>query len=65
MDDTILYLEEKGYETDTDIEEMSIANIGADEEMNAVVVTFKDEPEAAYFYTYDKGTNQIIQMDVV
>jgi len=39
-EDTISYLAEKGYDTDKDIKDMSIVNIGEDEKKNAVVVSF-------------------------
>lgn len=65
MDNTILYLEDRDYDTDTVVEEMSIVNVGGDETIYAVVVTFKDEPQVDYFYTYEKDSDQIIQTDVV
>lgn len=65
IDNIFLYLEEKGYDTDTDIEETSVVDIGRNDERNAVVVTFKDEPQVDYFYTYKKGTDQIIQISFV
>ncbi|WP_416150113.1 hypothetical protein ACM26V_03730 [Salipaludibacillus sp. HK11] len=64
MDNTILHLEDRGYDRDSVIEEMSIVNIGGDDRIYAVVVTFNDESDVDYFYTYEKGTNQIIQIDV-
>lgn len=64
-DDTILYLTEKDYDPERDIEEMNIVDIDQDEEIKAVVVTFKDEPRVDYFYAYKKATDQITQIDVV
>ncbi|WP_163971850.1 DUF3139 domain-containing protein [Oceanobacillus halotolerans] len=58
-EDTISYLEEKGYDPNADIKEIAVVDIGEDEEMNAVVVTFIDEPTVDYFYTYEKDTTHI------
>lgn len=65
MDNTLLYLQDRGYDTDAVIDEKYIVDIGQDERMYAVVVAFKDESDVHYLYTYEKDTNQIIQYDVV
>ncbi|CQR48187.1 hypothetical protein BN1058_02538 [Paraliobacillus sp. PM-2] len=54
-----------GYDTDVDIENMSVVDIGENKGLTAVVVTFKDEPKLDYFYTYEDGTKKIIHIDVV
>ena len=60
--DTVSYLEEQGY-GEQDIEELTIVNMGQEETLYAAVVTFKDEPETDYFYTYQTGTGQIYEID--
>lgn len=57
--DTLSYLTDQGYDTSSDIEDLSIVNIGLDETVYAVVVMFQDEPDVVYFYTYEEGTKQI------
>lgn len=64
-EDTMSYLTEKGYDTDQDIENMSVVNIGEYNVTYAVVVTFSDEPKVDYFYTYEKEGKKIKQIDVV
>lgn len=46
------------------VNDVDVVNVGVDQVINAVVVTFKDEPEVFYFYSYEKDTKQIIQLDV-
>lgn len=64
-EDTISYLTEKGYDTDKDIKDIYIVNMGEDKVINTVVVTFKDEPDIDYLYSYEKEINQIMQIDGV
>src|SRR5699024_1340040 len=62
--DTITHLITKGYK-ESDIDEIDVVNIGGNELQYAASVTFGDELEADYLYTYINQTNQIIQIDVV
>ncbi|MEQ6378739.1 hypothetical protein RZN25_18220, partial [Bacillaceae bacterium S4-13-56] len=64
-EDTISYLTDKGYDILDDIEEMNIVDIDQNEQSNAVIVTFKDEPKVDYFYTYDTDKDHLIQIDAV
>lgn len=63
--DTVSYLEDKGYDSATDIEELNSVNIGEKDDIYAVVVTFKDEPMVDYFYAYKESSTQVHQIDVV
>lgn len=71
--DTISYLEKQGYDEETDIEEIYVVEIlesGEDDEIihtgdYQAVVHFQDEPKNAYFYQYEKDTNEIMQTDSV
>lgn len=59
------YLENKGYDLETDIIEMNRVNIGEDSPQNAMVVTFVDEPETVYFYTYRPDSEDIFLLDTL
>ncbi|SET74982.1 hypothetical protein SAMN05421676_107176 [Salinibacillus kushneri] len=71
--DTISYLENKGYDEETDIKEIyivAIVELSKDNELihtgdYQAVVHFEDEPKNAYFYTYKNNTKEIIQIDSV
>lgn len=63
--DTIAYLENKGYEIETEIEELVTVNVGQEENLYAAVVTFKDEPMVNYFYMYKENSKDIQQIDIV
>lgn len=60
--DTILYLEEQGYDRNEDIIALEVVNMG---DNDSVVVTFKDEPSVDYFYGYKESSNEIHKIDEV
>lgn len=65
MEDTVVHLEAAGYDTEMDIDEMHIVNIGVDETIHAVVVIFTNESDTHYLYTYEEDADQIMQLDSV
>ncbi|MCT2534716.1 hypothetical protein NC661_04750 [Aquibacillus koreensis] len=71
--DTLMHLENQGYDEETDIKEIYIVEILEKDENDEIehtekyeaVVHFQDEPSNAYFYRYKKSTNEIIQTDSI
>lgn len=61
--DTVLYLENEGYDIDTDIAEMNRVNIGQTTSQNAMVVTFENKPDTVFFYTYRENSEEIFLLD--
>lgn len=63
VNDTEAYLENEGYNLETDIIEMTRINIGENSPQNAMLVTFADEPDSYYFYTYRTDSEEIFLLD--
>lgn len=61
--DTVLYLENEGYDIDTDIAEMNRVNIGQTTSQNAMIVTFENKTDTVFFYTYRENSEEIILLD--
>ena len=64
-EDTISYLENEGYNREAETAEITIVNMGQEQAKYAAVVTFEDEPEIDYFYTYREGTEELYQINKV
>lgn len=62
---TISYLSQNGYDTEKDLENIDVVNVGKDEIQYSAVVTFKDEIKVDYFYIYKKGIEEIMQFDTI
>ncbi|WP_181347018.1 DUF3139 domain-containing protein [Thalassobacillus sp. CUG 92003] len=62
---TTSYLSEKGYDTEKDIADIYVVNMGQDEVIYSSVVTFTDEPKVEYFYSYHKNTKELKQISYV
>ncbi|MCZ0702546.1 hypothetical protein J2T56_000789 [Natronobacillus azotifigens] len=62
--DTIAHLESRGYQIESDVEDISVVNVGQQDRTYAVAVTFYDEPDFAYLYTYRDNSDQIRQLPV-
>ncbi|RKD23088.1 hypothetical protein BEP19_12750 [Ammoniphilus oxalaticus] len=64
-EDTVSYLEDRGYKMETDIDNLSIVYATLDKKVYMAVVTFQDESEARYFYWRKRDSNEIEQIDVI
>ncbi|MUV37986.1 hypothetical protein JNUCC1_01794 [Lentibacillus sp. JNUCC-1] len=62
-EDTLSYLTEQGYDTENDIEDITVVNVGRDGVVYSAVVNFTDEPEVDYFYAYRPNTKEITKID--
>lgn len=60
--DVLMYLEEKGVNIEEDISNLEIVNVGEEDKQLAVVVTYREEPDVDYLYTYDQD-GEIYEMD--
>lgn len=62
---TLLHLESEGYDSERDIENIYIVNVGLNERTLAAVVTLKTEPMIDYLYMYRHGSKEIYEVEVV
>lgn len=63
--DTLAYLESEGYETQTDLDDWFIGNSAGRNDFYTMYVTFEDEPDATYVYTYRVNTEDIFLIDTI
>ncbi|MFZ0368816.1 MAG: hypothetical protein WAM07_04340 [Halobacillus sp.] len=55
-----MHLSQQGYDSEADIADMYIVNMGEKEVLYTAIMTFQDELKVDCFYRYEKGTKEIV-----
>jgi hypothetical protein len=64
-EDTFDYLEEEGYDIESDISEHFVSNSGGRSDFYTIYITFEEEPEVTYLYTYQEDSDDIFLLNTI
>jgi hypothetical protein len=62
-EDTFDHMEEEGYDIESDISEQFVSYSGGRSDFYTIYITFEEEPEVAYLYTYQEDSNDNFLLD--